>query len=241
MVDLQQELSDLMGASRSQNTHAVYRQAHKSFRKFFAIYFPGEYASFSDEQVALFISYLSLQGYAASIICAYVAGLSFHLPSSGLPDVTKHFVVGRLLEGCRRRRTRADTRYPVTMSLLEKLLPCLTRVCTSYEAVLFKACFTVAFFGFLRVGEFTGISRSATVASLRINDVLTRRTFTEVLRKCLSFLNLPASRFASHSFRIGAATSAAMAGFDASAIQRMGRWATDTHTRYVRINMLDEL
>ncbi|XP_072171996.1 uncharacterized protein [Diadema setosum] len=190
-------------------------------------------------------------------------------------------------------------------SVIDQLLPCLTRVCTSYEAVLFKVCFTVAFFGFLRVGEFTGISRSATGANLRINDVvvrrqslcrhlrlffrssktdqlargcyiiipeaagsplcpvdatvnhlavmphsgeaffcafdgrqLTRRAFTEVLRKCLSFLNL---RFASHSFRIGAATSAAMAGFDVSAIQRMGRWATDTHTRYVRINMLDEL
>ena len=292
----------------SQNTQAVYRQAQEAFSKFLAIYFPGEYASFSFEQVALFISYMSMQGYAASTICTYVAGISFNLRSSGRPDVTKHFVVSHLLDGCRRRRSRADTRCPITMSLLEKLLPCFTRVCTSYDAVLFKACFTVAFFGFLRIGEFTSISRSAAEVSLRASDVvvsgrsprrnlrlfirssktdqlargcyivipeaegsllcpvdatvsylavrpqsgeaffcgfdgrqLTRRVFTEVLRKCLSFLNMPASRFASHSFRIGAATSAAMAGFDASAIQRMGRWATDTHKRYVRINMLAEV
>ena len=293
-----------MEASRSENTQAVYRQALMSFSKFIGIYFPGQQESFSVEQVALFISFLSLQGYAAATVCTYVAGISFHLRSSGLADVTKNFVVSRVLEGCRRRRSRVDTCCPITLPLLRKILTCVTRVCTSYDAVLFRACFTMAFFGFLRVGEFTGISRSATRVSLSANDVLifgrsprrelrifirssktdqlgrgcyiiipeqagnmlcpvvaaesylairpqsgeaffrefdgrqlTRRVFTEVLRKCLSFLNIPASRFASHSFRIGAATSAAMAGFDSTDIQKMGRWSTDTHKRYIRINM----
>ena len=142
-----------MDASRSQNTQAVYRQAQESFSKFLAIHFPGEYASFSFEQVALFISYLSLQGYAASTICANIMLLGYHsicvLRDSQM-WLLKHFVVSRLLDGCRRRRSRVDTRCSIIMSLLEKLLPCLTRVCTSYDAVLFKACFTVAFFAFLR-------------------------------------------------------------------------------------------
>ena len=304
MGDLQQEWTGLISAARSQNTQAVYRQALESFSKFIGIYFPGQYASFTHEQVALFISYLSLQDYAAATISAYVAGLSFHLRSQDRCDVTQHFVVRLLLEGCRRRRSNVDTRCPITVGLLERLLPCLAAVCTSYDAALFRSCFTMAFFGFLRVGEFTGVSRSASEISLRATDVsvcgkspsrllrlfirssktdqlgkgcciiipemagspvcpveaavgylavrsragesffrefdgrqLTRHVFTVVLRKCLTFLNLPAARFASHSFRIGAATSAAMSGCDATAIQTMGRWVTDTHKRYIRINM----
>ena len=191
------------------------------------------------------------------------------------------------------------------MSILTKLLSVLSIVCNSYDAILFKACFLVAFFGFLRIGEFTAYSQAASSISLEARDVtvdgmaprrhirlhirasktdqqgqgcyilipeavssllcpvhavlaylavrpklgsaffcrfdgnsVTRREFTANLRKCLSFLDLPASRFASHSFRIGAATSAAMAGCTAEEIKKMGRWSSDVHKRYVRTNML---
>ncbi|XP_072163176.1 uncharacterized protein [Diadema setosum] len=169
--DLQQEWSDLMDASRARNTQAVYHQAQEAFSKFISIYFPGSYTPCSYEQVALFISYLSLQGYAASTIVTYVSGLSFHLRAQGLPDVTKHFVVSRLLDGCWRYRSRADSRCPITISILKKVLSCLPALCTSYDSMLFPACFLVAFFGFLRVGEFTSASRPTAEVSLRADDV----------------------------------------------------------------------
>ena len=65
---------------------------------------------------------------------------------------------------------------------------------------------------------------------------LTRPALTRHLRSLLQSTagNTPAS-FASLSFRIGAATTAAAVGLPDWQIQAMGRWTSDCYTRYIRI------
>ena len=54
----------------------------------------------------------------------------------------------------KRKHKRVNARKPVTFEILEKIINVLLHVCNSYyEATLFAACFSVAIFGFLRVGE----------------------------------------------------------------------------------------
>lgn len=53
---------------------------------------------------------------------------------------------------------------------------------------------------------------------------LTRMAFVTEVRSALDRAKLPASDFAGHSFRIGAATTAAMNGVEDSLIQTLGRW-----------------
>ena len=251
------------------------------------------------EQLALFISYMSCHKYSASTIATYMAGLSFCLRSRGLHDITQVFPIRHLIEGCRRLHTREDIRCPITLNILKRLINVLPYVCeNSYDQKMYTAAFLLAFFGFLRISEFTATSRRVSLGesdviikgssphrrlllSVRFSKTdqrgagnvviipesallcpvraaleyicirprqgtaffrhfnthpLSRYEFNRVLRRCVSFLGLPLQCYTSHSFRIGAATSAAMAGYSDSQIQVMGRWSSHSYRRYIRVD-----
>ena len=63
---------------------------------------------------------------------------------------------------------------------------------------------------------------------------LTKQVFVEEIRKLLRARGLPEDNYAGHSFRIGAATSAALAGIEDSTIQLLGRWQSGAFLRYIR-------
>lgn len=58
--------------------------------------------------------------------------------------------------------------------------------------------------------------------------------FVQRLRAILAAVGLPQSSYAGHSFRIGAATTAALAGLEDSIIQKMGRWNSSAYLTYIR-------
>ena len=53
---------------------------------------------------------------------------------------------------------------------------------------------------------------------------LTKPEFVAEFRRVLDAMGLPAQEYAGHSFRIEAATSAALAGVEDSTIQMLGQW-----------------
>ena len=61
-----------------------------------------------------------------------------------------------------------------------------------------------------------------------------KQEFVSDIRKVLLKLGLPDSDYAGHIFRIGAATSAAMAGVENCTIQLLGRWQSAAFLRYIR-------
>ena len=63
---------------------------------------------------------------------------------------------------------------------------------------------------------------------------LSKSRFVESVRSALTTANLPANSFAGHSFRIGAATTAASAGICDSSIQCLGRWKSNAYLLYIR-------
>ena len=62
---------------------------------------------------------------------------------------------------------------------------------------------------------------------------LSKTRFVEAVRQALTAALLLAQDYASHSFRIGAATTAAMAGLEDSAIQTLGQWKSASYQLYI--------
>ena len=63
---------------------------------------------------------------------------------------------------------------------------------------------------------------------------LSRQRLVHSLHQALSMAGIDDSRYSGHSFRIGAATTAAKAGVSDSLIQTLGRWKSSAFTVYIR-------
>ena len=64
---------------------------------------------------------------------------------------------------------------------------------------------------------------------------LSRQLLVHNLRSVLAEANVDCARYSGHSFRIGAATTAIARGISESTVQTLGRWASDSFKRYIRI------
>ena len=255
------------------------------------------------KDLALFIAFLSAQNYAPTTATTYIAAVGYFHKLNDWPDPTEKFIIRRMLDGFGRKVGRGvDVRQPITLDLLKRIVLALPHICAnSFEASLFHAAFTLAFFGFMRVGEITSASNRDRKISLAPSDIqvrqekgvralrvtirhsknnqngppqvisipsqadrticpveamqnfagarpngaatlfchfdtspLTRAQFTGVLSKALDFVGVT-GQFGSHSFRIGAATTAAMQGVPDDQIQEMGRWRSSAFRTYIRI------
>ena len=64
---------------------------------------------------------------------------------------------------------------------------------------------------------------------------VTKDNFIKPIREALDTLGYVSESFATHSFRIGAATAAAEAGIDEATIKALGRWKSNAFQAYVRL------
>lgn len=63
---------------------------------------------------------------------------------------------------------------------------------------------------------------------------LTRTTFVRETKKLVAILGLDSSQYSGHSYRIGGATSAALAGFSPIELKLLGRWTSEAYEGYIR-------
>ena len=71
----------------------------------------------------------------------------------------------------------------------------------------------------------------------RFNDgrPLTRNRFVTAVREALTAAGVEKSKYCGHSFRIGAATTAAKRGVEDCIIKTLGRWESTAYLQYVKI------
>ena len=80
----------------------------------------------------------------------------------------------------------------------------------------------------------TNAPRDTPVFVFQSGTYLTRSNLTAVLRRLLANAGHDPTVYSSHSFRIGAATTAATVGTPAWLIQTLGRWSSDCYKVYIQ-------
>ena len=68
----------------------------------------------------------------------------------------------------------------------------------------------------------------------RDGSPLTRDRLVAAVRSALSHAGVDTAHYSGHSFRVGAATTAARAGLSQATIKMLGRWESSAYERYIR-------
>ena len=104
--------------------------------------------------VTTFVAYLSLKMRAYRTVNCYLSAINFRCKSMGHPGFSQNFIVQKMLEGLKRLNKPGDTRLPITEELLFRIIDKLPNICSStFETHLFSSAFSLAYYGFFRVGE----------------------------------------------------------------------------------------
>ena len=109
---------------------------------------------FSFESIIFFVGYLHCLGLAPATIITYTSAIGYFHRIKNLQDPTSAFVVQKMLASITKLDPRGDTRLPITIIILGRLVQSTSVVINdSYQALLTRAMFIIAFFGLMRVGE----------------------------------------------------------------------------------------
>ena len=171
-ANIQSEIGLLLDNGISANTRAVYESAITVFTRFKLENGHEDIWPPSLTTLTEFIAFMSLRGFAPSTARSYMSGISFCCKIKNVTDPTNNFIISKLHNGFHRLHKRIDTRLPITYDILRSIVGALPAICySSFEAQLFKAIFSLAFFGFFRIGELVVSNLNCDGHALLINDV----------------------------------------------------------------------
>ncbi|CAG2204561.1 unnamed protein product [Mytilus edulis] len=295
-VVLNQAVNELWNSAIANTTRTVYDIGFRKFETFMLLN-------------AHCFKVLSLQ---YSTIKLYLCGIRYKYVQGNQNDPlqsahnTPLIRLDYVFKFCKRlQKTKNHIRLPITFEILEKIVNCLRKgFCSKFTDLMLRTACIVAFYGFLRCGEFT-VSKASQFdphINLCIEDVvfhtdlvvlklkqsktdpfrkginiqlhklgqlicpytilleyiqirkelsptnqtdplfitidkkpLERQYFITCIKKVLDICGFNSSHYNGHSFRIGAATSAGKAKIEDHLIKTLGRWTSDSYTRYIRV------
>ena len=129
----------------------------------------------SNANLILFLADLFEKGNAASTIATYNSAIGYVHKLLNLPDPSTSFIVKQILKGSAKLRPSKECRLPITKALLHRMILELLKEQPGFYRALFIAMFLLAFYGFLRLSEFT--YSPDTNHCLAINDLEYRRLY----------------------------------------------------------------
>jgi site-specific recombinase XerD len=134
----------------------AYQRTWRNFQKFLQDNDLSTDLPVSLNSVYQYIAFLQGEGFAASSIASAVSAVGCIHKLHSVADPTDHYIVKRLVQGCRKAGSVQDTRLPITLQILKRLVAAsIATISGSYQRKLFQAMYVLAFRALLRIGEMT--------------------------------------------------------------------------------------
>ena len=120
--------------------------------------------------LANFIAFLFEQEYAPGTIISLISALSFVHKLLLVFDPTDTYFIKKLLQGCKKLKGQKDTRLPITISILTKIIGQANQMFGDFfSQVRFQAMCTLAFHALLRIGEMTSSHNNLSRDSIHLD------------------------------------------------------------------------
>lgn len=147
--------------SVSQSTWRGYVSAWAKWCSFCSD-FQGNRFSDDSAQAIAFVCRLVEEGLSVASIRRVLAGVSFFFRIGGLSPLGSQPLLRQMLQGLQRSAPVVSGRRPISLSLLARLVQVLPSVCfSSFECLLFRSAFLLAFFGAFRLMELVAVNRTS--------------------------------------------------------------------------------
>ena len=287
------------------STSSAYKSGQRRYLTFCSTFSLSPFPV-SEYTLCRFVAFLARSSLSYASIRLYLSAVRHLQISIGLPDLSlqSNPRLDYVMRGIRRQLPQytRPRRMPITPSILLALYQSWSAQPVSYTDMMLWAACCLAFFGFLRCGEFTCPSTSPiTSAVLSLGDIavdsrvnpqllrvhlrhrktdpfgngitlslgrtghllcpvsavlsylavrsgvpgplfilpngspLSRNMLITSIRETLALHGVDTTLYSGHSFRIGAATTAAAVGLGDALIKKLGRWKSSAYMSYIRL------
>lgn len=162
----------LTQAALAPSTLSTYQRAWKQLEQFSTEICVPITLPLSVATISLFIAYMFKKAFAPTTISTYLSAISYVHKMLSLPDGTRSFLVDKLISGTYRlAKCTLDSRLPITVPVLNKLLIHLPMLTSRYDCLLYKALFLTAFSAWARIGELVMTKNVPLDSLIQLQDI----------------------------------------------------------------------
>jgi len=171
MASLVNQVAKTIQSSLSDSSRVAYNRTLQNYINFLPSNLQTNPIPLNTGWVLLYLANFQILGYASSTITTKLSYLNYYHKLQGHQDITSHFLVKKYIIGLSKLSSSKDTRLPISPSALTALHMAVPRLASSqYYTLLYQAMFSLAFYAFLRPGEFTSSINNLQVHQLNVSN-----------------------------------------------------------------------
>ena len=172
MASLEPIAVNLISSALSTATTKSYNNTIQEYSKFISSMAPSSTIfPATPGHIVFYISHLFQKGLVASTITSKLSPIAYYHKINSYPDPTSSFIVQKALLGAKKLAPSGDSRLPISIPMLEKLMHQVQFTSMSpYSATMIRSMMSLAFYGLLRPGEITDSANNLLIHQVQLHS-----------------------------------------------------------------------